>query len=100
MVEGNCRPHYRIPEDRIYMPPPEAFTDPADRAGTLMHQAAHATGAEHRLDRKFGERFTRHSLALEECTAELTASYILADLGIAHHPSPDHAAYVASWLAA
>jgi antirestriction protein ArdC len=23
---------------------------------------------------------------------------ILADLGIAHHPCPDHAAYVASWL--
>ncbi|RWN26491.1 zincin-like metallopeptidase domain-containing protein, partial [Mesorhizobium sp.] len=24
--------------------------------------------------------------------------YILADLGLAHHPRPDHAAYVASWL--
>ena len=30
--------------------------------------------------------------------AELTASFVLADLGIAHHPRPDHAAYVASWL--
>ena len=100
MVEGNFRPHYRIREDRIYMPPPEAFTDPAARAGTLMHEAGHATGAKHRLDRKFGERFTRHTLALEECAAELTASYILADLGVAHHPRPDHAAYVASWLAA
>jgi antirestriction protein ArdC len=64
-----------------------------------MHEAAHASGAEHRLDRRFGERFTCHTLAIEECTAELTASYILADLGVAHHPRPDHASYVASWSA-
>jgi antirestriction protein ArdC len=23
---------------------------------------------------------------------------ILADLGIAHHPRPDHAAYISSWV--
>lgn len=23
---------------------------------------------------------------------------VLADLGIAHHPRPDHAAYISSWL--
>jgi antirestriction protein ArdC len=28
----------------------------------------------------------------------LICSFVLADLGIAHHPRPDHAAYVASWL--
>jgi len=37
-------------------------------------------------------------VAAEELVAELTASFILADLGLAHHPRPDHAAYVASWL--
>jgi antirestriction protein ArdC len=30
-------------------------------------------------------------------TAEL-AGFVLTDLGIAHHPRPDHAAYIASWL--
>lgn len=65
---------------------------------TLVHECAHASGAKHRLDRNFAERFKRHSLAIKEATAELTASDILADLGIAHHPRPDHAAYVASWL--
>ena len=58
----------------------------------------HATGAKHRLDRNFAERFKRDSLAIEEICAELTASFVLADLGIAHHPRADHAAYVASWL--
>lgn len=62
------------------------------------HECGHATGAKHRLDRNFAERFKRDSLAIEEICAELTASFVLADLGIAHHPRPDHAAYVASWL--
>ena len=62
------------------------------------HEAGHATGAKHRLDRNFAERFKRDSLAIEEICAELTASFVLADLGIAHHPRADHAAYVASWL--
>jgi antirestriction protein ArdC len=35
---------------------------------------------------------------LEEAVAELTASYILADLALAHNPRPDHAAYIALWL--
>ncbi len=35
---------------------------------------------------------------MEECIADLAASFVLADLGIAHHPRPDHAAYLASWL--
>ncbi|MGQ0683858.1 hypothetical protein [Bradyrhizobium sp.] len=28
----------------------------------------------------------------------MTASFLLADLGIAYHPREDHVAYVASWL--
>src|SRR3546814_18427434 len=68
--------------------------------GTLLHEAAHATGGKHRLDRNFAERFKRDSLAIEEICAELTASFVLADLRIAHHPRADHAAYVASWLRA
>lgn len=98
LVSGGYDAHYRITEDRIYMPPFGSFASPADFAGTLFHEAGHATGAKHRLDRDFGKGFGDHARALEEAVAELTASYVLADLGIAHHPRPDHAAYIASWL--
>jgi antirestriction protein ArdC len=90
--------HYRISEDRIYMPVFSSFRDPVSYAGVLLHESAHATGAKHRLDRNFHERFGGQARAMEEAVAELTASYILADLGIAHQPRPDHAAYIASWL--
>jgi antirestriction protein ArdC len=29
---------------------------------------------------------------------EMAAGFVLADLGIAHHPRPDHADYISSWL--
>lgn len=98
MVTGAYDAHYRIDEDRIYMPPFGSFHDSAAYAGTLFHESGHATGAKHRLDRDFGARFVSRARAMEEAVAELTASYILADLGIAHRPRPDHAAYIASWL--
>lgn len=91
--------HYRIDLDRIFMPPFEAFDSAASFVGTEIHECAHATGAASRLNRDFGVRFGSEAHSLEEITAELTAGFILADLGIAHHPRPDHAAYIASWLA-
>ena len=90
--------YYRIDLDRIFMPALASFEDPISYIATYVHEAGHATGAKHRLDRDFTIRFSREALAVEELVAELTAGYVLADLGLAHHPRPDHAAYIASWL--
>jgi len=90
--------YYRIDLDRIFMPALASFEDPISYVATYIHEAGHATGAKHRLDRDFTIRFSREALAVEELVAELTAGYVLADLGLAHHPRPDHAAYIASWL--
>ena len=98
ITEGPYDAHYRIDLDRIFMPPFAAFEDAASHVATLVHECGHATGSKHRLDRNFHERFRPDLVAMEEAVAELTASYVLADLGIAHHPRPDHAAYIASWL--
>jgi len=98
VIEGAYDAHYRIDLDQIFMPTFSAFRDAASHMGTLLHECGHATGAKHRLDRNFQDRFKRNWLPIEEACAELTASFVLADLGIEHHPRPDHAAYVASWL--
>lgn len=45
-----------------------------------------------------GAIFVSEGAGLSGYVAELTASFILADLGLAHWPRPDHAAYLASWL--
>ncbi len=64
--------YYRIDLDHIFMPSFEAFHEAAGFYGTLIHEAAHGTGAKHRLDRNFNERFGRDAVAIEEATAELT----------------------------
>lgn len=97
-VYGSASAYYHIAEDRIHMPEFGAFRESHGFYATYIHEAAHATGAAHRLDRNFSARWTRHALAMEEATAELTAAFLLADLGIAHDPRADHAAYIASWL--
>jgi antirestriction protein ArdC len=95
---GSSSAYYHLADDRICMPHFAAFHDAHGFYGTHIHECAHATGASHRLDRDFSAKWTKDALAMEEATAELTASFLLADLGIAHEPRPDHAAYIASWL--
>jgi antirestriction protein ArdC len=55
-------------------------------------------GAADRLGRDLSGRYGSEAYAMEECVADLAASFVLADLGIAHRPRPDHAAYLASWV--
>ncbi|MHC2002867.1 zincin-like metallopeptidase domain-containing protein [Methylobacterium sp. CM6241] len=54
-------------------------------------------GQPHRLARDLTGRFGARSYAAEELVAKLGAAFILADLGIARIPHPNHAAYCASW---
>ena len=74
------------------------FHEAAGFYGSWIHECGHGSGAKHRLDRDLSGRFGSAAYALEEISVELLSGMILADLGIAHHPRPDHAAYVASWL--
>ena len=65
----------------------------------LLHEYGHASAAKHRLDRDLSNRFGTEAYAMEECTVELLSAMICADLSISVEPRPDHAAYIASWLA-
>lgn len=95
---GGNEAYYVPSEDRVQMPEFAQFKDPAGYYGTLYHEGLHATGAGHRCDRDLSGRFGSDRYAAEEAIADLGAALIMAELGIAHHPRPDHAAYIASWL--
>jgi hypothetical protein len=78
------------------MPPEGAFPSAEAFAGTLAHELGHWTGAEHRLNRKFGAWGT-DAYAAEELRAEICSACLCAELGIAT-PMDNHAAYVGSWV--
>jgi antirestriction protein ArdC len=97
-VYGGEAAFYAPGPDRVHLPDFARFTDAAAYYATRAHECAHATGAPHRLDRDLSGRFGSEAYAAEELVAELTAAFVMADLGLANRPRPDHAAYVQSWL--
>jgi antirestriction protein ArdC len=99
IVFGGNQPCYRPDIDSIFMPPFDHFLDAASFYSCLGHEAAHGTGHPSRLNRDLTGRFGSAKYAMDEAVAELTSSYILADLGIANRPRAEHAAYLSTWLA-
>ncbi len=95
---GGDEAFYRPSTDTVHLPCFNRFRDAASFYGVAVHEIGHASGAKHRLDRDLTGRFGSRSYAAEEACVELAAGFVLADLGIAHHPRPDHAAYISSWL--
>lgn len=107
--EGGQRAFYRHPDskgegDFIQMPPRELFTGTPTTTpteayyGTLLHEEIHGSGASHRLDRQFGERFGDKAYAFEELVAELGAAFLCAHLEVTNTPRLDHAHYIGHWL--
>jgi antirestriction protein ArdC len=98
IITGGNEACYRPSIDTIFMPPFERFIDAAGYYSCLGHETGHATGAKHRLDRDLTGRFGSAKYAMDEVIVELTSSFIMADLGIAHRARAEHAAYIASWI--
>ena len=96
---GGNQAYYTAAEDRVQMPPFEAFKDQISYYATLSHELTHWTKHPKRLDRDFGRKsWGDAGYAMEELVAELGAVFLAADLGLEAAPRPDHAAYIASWL--
>ena len=95
---GGDRAFYAAGQGRdfIGLPHEGAFPSAAAFAGTLAHELGHWTGAEHRLNRKFGKWGT-DAYAAEELRAEICSACLCAELGIAT-PMDNHAAYIDSWV--
>jgi antirestriction protein ArdC len=102
--EAGARACYAPAMDEITMPDRDRFTGTVTSSATegwystLLHELTHWSGAKHRLDRQFGERFGDDAYAMEELVAELGAAFLCGDLGVTASPRPDHAAYLEHWL--
>lgn len=97
IIPGGTRACYSLASDTIRLPARSAFPTLAGYAGTLTHELVHWSGATHRLARDLTGRFGSRAYAAEELVAEIGAAFVLADLGLARTPHPDHAAYCAAW---
>ena len=91
--------YYSPSSDKIVIPTREQFVDGEAFATNTLHECAHATGAESRLDRKLGEHpFGSAGYAKEELIAELSAAVVASQYGLSKHIKNDSAQYLKSWL--
>ncbi|UTV41762.1 zincin-like metallopeptidase domain-containing protein (plasmid) [Ensifer adhaerens] len=95
---GGTTACFRPTPDDILLPERARFVDQVHLYSTLLHEMSHWSGAKHRLNRDLTGRFGSESYAVEELVAELSASFLCADLGVAHDPRGNTASYLESWL--
>ena len=95
---GGGRACYIPSADQIHLPAIDDFEDYPAYVGTAIHELAHWTGAEHRIDRNLTTSHGTKDYAREELVAEASAALICGHLGIEVEPREDHASYLKSWL--
>ncbi|TIU35253.1 MAG: DUF1738 domain-containing protein [Mesorhizobium sp.] len=93
---GGDQAYYLPTQDRVQVPPPQAFFEPINWHRTALHELGHATGHPSRLARDFSGSFGTRKYAFEELVAEISAAFSCAALGIV--PTVRHADYIGSWL--
>lgn len=99
--EGGNRAFYSPSEDYVRMPKIEQFDNAYSYMSVFLHESAHASGAEHRLNRDLTGRFGSESYAKEELRAEIASAFTANATGIDYQQSPtmeNHAAYIQSWI--
>ena len=97
-VKGD-KAYYSPANDHIVVPKREQFVDGEAFATNTLHECAHATGADSRLDRHLGgHSFGSPEYAREELIAELSAAVISSQYGMSKHIKSDSAQYLKSWL--
>lgn len=101
--EGDYDPPCYIPAlDEIHMPQKSLFANEYAFAATMLHEMAHASGAEHRMNRDLSGGFGSEKYAIEELRAEIASAFMANEFGIDMPDSllDDHKAYVQSWAKA
>ncbi len=93
------RAFYSVATDSIHLPHRSQFDSAEGYYETALHELAHWTGHESRLNRDIRHPFGSAGYAKEELRAEIASLMLGEELGIGHDPG-NHAAYVQSWIKA
>ncbi len=101
LVHGGDRAFYSVTKDEIHMPHQTQFYSDYEYYATMLHELAHSTGAEKRLNRDLSGGFGSEKYAMEELRAEITSCFLSnsigADMDTEEHIQ-NHEAYVSSWI--
>lgn len=93
--------YYSPKQDLIVTPPSSYFKSAEAHMGTKLHEYAHSTGHESRLDRDLKHPFGSEGYAKEELVAEMSSLFLSAEFGVFNdlndHPK-SHTQYIHNWI--
>lgn len=101
IAEGGNAAWYRPSDDHVQMPPMRSFESAETYYSTLMHELAHSTGHQSRLNRKEvtgSIRFGSGTYSKEELVAELASAFCCATVGLDNSLIDNVASYINCWL--
>lgn len=85
-------------KDEINIPSKRKFINGEEFYGTLLHEMAHSTGTEERLNRDLENPFGSDKYAKEELVAELTSAMIANEMGMYKTIEENNTAYLNHWM--
>jgi antirestriction protein ArdC len=97
IIHGGQEAFYDRAKDEIHLPEKNQFETETRYYQTAIHQLAHWTGHESRLDRPMEGKFGSMDYAKEELRAAVASMLIGAELKTGHHFG-QHAAYAGNWV--
>lgn len=106
VIHGGNKACYVPAHDEIRLPPKKAFHTAYDLWATKLHEAAHSTMHEKRLNRTeaYAKRWGDSAYALEELTAEIASAILASETGVPMCQDPkhiqSHASYLRGWIKA
>ena len=100
LSDGGNRAYYSPGDDSIHLPEIKQFKTIDDYYATALHEIAHSTGHESRLNRNLTGGFGSEEYAKEELRAELVSVFMQFDYDIRVDGKhfENHASYLKSWL--
>lgn len=100
--DGGNQAYYSPGTDSIHLPAIDAFKSMQDYYATALHEIAHSTGHETRLNRDMSGGKGSESYAKEELRAELACVFMQLEQGLQLEGKhiENHAAYLSSWMEA
>lgn len=98
--DGQDQAYYIPAKDEIHLPEKDSFFNSYAYNATALHELAHATGHEKRLNREMKGHFGTPEYAYEELVAEMTSCFLSTDLQVEQTQEhvDNHKAYVQSWI--
>lgn len=92
--------YYNVIQDEVVIPEAKNFKNNYAYYSTQLHELAHSTGHESRLDRDLKNKFGTPEYAKEELRAEISSSFLMQKFGLEYDEKhlDNHKAYVKNWL--